>query len=135
MARAPRSTGPASPRTPDRLDQIPLAHLRSTADVLPLRDLVQLLAVPVLEAPPGLAAALTTLGCLLAELAASALRQVGNRLLAPRPLLCLLDVSLRCPALLGGRHGSPPSGCRMPTPRRFGQTAMRILAGRVAPLT
>src|SRR5215218_9744907 len=79
----------------DCLDQIPLAHLRAAGDVLVLRDLVQLLAVPILQRATGLATALATPSRLLAQLAARALRQPGDRALAFRRLLGLFDVSFR----------------------------------------
>src|SRR5919204_1776228 len=79
----------------DRLDQIPLAHLRAAGDVLVLGDLIQLLAVAILERVTCLAAPLTTTGPLLAELAARALRKPRDRALPPCRLPCLLHVSLR----------------------------------------
>src|SRR5919198_6368019 len=88
----------------DRLDQIPLAHLRAAGDVLVLGDLVQLLAIAILERMPCLAAALTTASRLLAELAARALRKPRDRALAPRRLSCLLHVSLRSLTLACRSH-------------------------------
>src|SRR5439155_3180749 len=79
----------------DRLDQIPLAHLRAAGDVLVLGELVQLLAIAILERVAGLAAALPASSRLLAELAAGALREPRDRALPPRRLLRFRDVSLR----------------------------------------
>src|ERR671930_378763 len=69
-----RSAGAA-----DRLDQIPLAHLRTAGDSLLLGDLVQLLTVAVFEGPPCLTATCASARRLLAELASRALRQMGDR--------------------------------------------------------
>ncbi len=52
-----RASAPLS----DRVDELPLAHLRAALDVLALGDLVDLLAVSVLEPVPGAAAALARL--------------------------------------------------------------------------
>src|SRR5881396_381966 len=79
----------------DRLDQIPLAHFRAAGDVLVLGDLVQLLAIAILERAAGFPPALTASSRLLAELAAGALREPRDRALPPRGLLCLPDISLR----------------------------------------
>src|SRR5206468_828871 len=86
---------PGSATLADRLDQIPLAHLRAAGDVLVLGDLVQLLAIAILERTAGLAPALTASSRLLAELAARALREPRDRALPPRRLLCLADISHR----------------------------------------
>src|SRR6266480_231574 len=64
-------------------------------DVLVLGDLVQLLAIAILERMAGLAPALTASSRLLAELAARALRQPRDRALPPRRPLCLPGISLR----------------------------------------
>src|SRR6266511_2710041 len=124
----------------DRLDQIPLAHLRTAGDVLVLGDLVQLLAIAILERAAGLAAALTASGRLLAELAARALRKPRDRALPPRRLLCLLHVLLRGPYLARRSHpahlhpvrssGSVPraDGCYSLASARTCRRARRSLA-------
>src|SRR5207237_699794 len=63
----------------DRADQIPLAHLGAAGNLLLPCEVVELLAVPVLERVPGLAAPLPPPRRLLAELAPRALRQVRDR--------------------------------------------------------
>src|SRR5947208_3763403 len=83
-------------RAADRVDQVPLPHLRAAGDAALLRDLVELLAVAVLELVTGLAAAAAAAGGLLAELAARALRQIRDRALARGGALRLLDVALGC---------------------------------------
>src|SRR5919204_4831381 len=55
-AQAPPLAG--STRPADRLDQVPFAHPRAGGDVSLLGDLVELLAVAVLERVPGAATAL-----------------------------------------------------------------------------
>jgi hypothetical protein len=96
-------------RAPDRLDQVPLAHPRSSGDVLSLGDLVELLAVSILQLPARLSAALATLRRCLP----SSLRVRFGRFaiaLSPRGALGLLDGSLRRPALSRRSHRLPP-GC------------------------
>src|SRR5438045_4183515 len=110
-----------SPRAPDRLDQVPLAHLRAARDVLALRNLVQLLAIAVLERVAGLAAAPAAARRLLPELAARALRQVSDGALTGRGAASLLDVALGGLSLLGGGHERYPLGVavlmsRIPVP-------------------
>src|ERR671934_428896 len=97
---------PGSAGLADRLDQVPLAHLRPAGDVPVLGDLVQLLTVAILQRTACLATALTTAGSLLSELAARALREARDRALPSRRLLCLPDVSLRSLYLAGRRHGA-----------------------------
>src|SRR5215208_6145847 len=91
-------------RAANRLDEVPLAHLGTTRDPLPLSDLVELLAIPVLQALPGLPAAPTSSRGLLAELPPRRLGHVRDRALATRGLLRLLDVAPRSPTLLRGGH-------------------------------
>src|SRR5919204_3435004 len=100
--RAPPTAGSARPA--DRVDQIPLAHLRAAGDVALHGDLVQLLAIAVLERVPGPTATLPTPRRLLAESAAGRSGQVGDGSLAPRRLARLLDVALCCPHLLRRCH-------------------------------
>src|SRR5437773_9896555 len=97
-----------SARLADRLDQIPLAHLRAAGDVLVLGDLVQLLAIAILERAAGLAPALTASSRLLAELAARALRKPRDRALPSCRLLSLPDASLRGPYLARRSHPTHP---------------------------
>src|SRR5207247_986773 len=99
-----------SARPADRADQVPLAHLRAAGNVLLLGDLVELLAVSLLERMPRLAAALPSLRGLLAELAAGARGQVRDRPLAPRCALGLLHVLLRGLDLFRRRHFDLPGG-------------------------
>src|SRR5919201_3943360 len=100
--------GSATPA--DRPDQIPLAHLRPPGDVSVLGDLVQLLAIAVFKRATRFSAALTSSGSLLSELATRALRELGDRALPARRLLCLLDVLLRGLHLPRRSHpGSLPS--------------------------
>src|SRR6266508_5564935 len=80
---------------PDRLDEVPLAHLRAALDALLLSELVELLAVPVLQRVTRLTAALPGSRRLLAQPPPRARRQVRDRALALRALLGLLDVLLR----------------------------------------
>src|SRR5438552_11540767 len=91
-------------RAAERPDQIPLAHLRAARDALLLRELVELLAVPVLERVARFAAAAAGLLRLLDEAAPRALRQVRDRPLLRRHLLRLLHVALRRLDLLPTCH-------------------------------
>src|SRR5437660_12119743 len=80
---------PLSMRLANRLDQVPLAHLRAAGDLLRLGDLVELLPVAVLQCLSGLAAPLAAFDSLLDEAAACLLRQMRDRPLPRRRRLRL----------------------------------------------
>src|SRR5919198_1981075 len=88
----------------DRLDQLPLAHLGAAGNPFLLRELVELLAVPVLEPVTRLAAPGPSARGLLAELAPRARRQVRNRPFLLRAFLRGLHVLLRGLDLLPRSH-------------------------------
>src|SRR5947207_12701385 len=69
-------------RFSDRLDQIPFSHRRPAGDLLFLRQLVELLAVAVLQRVSRLAAAPPAAGGLLPESASRLCRQARDRPLA-----------------------------------------------------
>src|SRR5919106_908289 len=77
----------------DRLDQVPLPHLRPPGDVLPRGHLVQVLPGAILEVTAGLSAALPRLRGLPAEIGAHRFRQLADRLLLAGGLLGALDVA------------------------------------------
>src|SRR6266516_1207069 len=104
----------------DRVDQVPLAHLRAAGDAFLLRDLVERLAVAVLQRVTGPAAALAPARSLLAQAAPSGRREVGDRSLPLRRLLRLLDVALRGLDLLPRCHGSHLRASFRERPTRFG---------------
>src|SRR5581483_2059252 len=89
---------------PQRLDQVPLPHLRAAGDVPLLRQLVELLAVAVLERGGGRTAATTPLLRLLDEAPPRPLGHVGDRALPRRRRLRLLHVALRGLDLLPRCH-------------------------------
>src|SRR5919201_4989879 len=88
----------------DCLDEIPFAHLGASGNPLTLRDLVELLAVPVLEPVARLAATLASPRGLLSELAPRRLRHPRDGALAARAALSLLHVAPGGLPLLRGRH-------------------------------
>src|SRR6184192_4015397 len=103
----------------DRVDEIPLAHLRAAGDALLLRDLVELRAVAILERVPRLAAAFPPSLRLLLQAAARTRGKMGDRPLLLRGPLRLLDVPLRRLCLLLRRHASRvPRDARAETQRR-----------------
>src|SRR4029450_2906183 len=85
-------------------DQVPLAHLRASADVPLLRHVVQLLARAVFQRAAGLAASATSRRRLAPEVTPRALGQMRDRALALRSGLRLLDVPSRSLRLLRGCH-------------------------------
>src|ERR671934_1511135 len=96
----------------ERLDQLPLAHFRAPGNSLPLRLLVELLAVTVLEPATRPTAALPAARTLLAELAARALREACDRPLFLRRRLRLLHVAFGGLHLLLRRHDRLLSLCQ-----------------------
>src|SRR5207248_8352179 len=101
----PKAGRSLSAAAADCLDQLPLAHLRAARDVAVLRELVQLLAVAILECVPGRAAAAGALASLGLEPAPRALGQMRDRPLRPRGRLRLLHVSSGCLKLACRCHG------------------------------
>src|SRR5215217_1350023 len=122
----------------DRLDEVPLAHLGATRDPLTLGDLVELLAISVLQPVSRLATAPASSRGLFAELPPRRLGHVRDGALAPRGLLRLLDVLPRGPALFRGRHLrhlrlAVSSRAAFPQPgRRNDRRAKGIRADRVS---
>src|SRR5215831_17144749 len=124
LEQAPRNACSRSLRLalPQGADQIPLAHLRATPDVALLREVVELLARPVLEGVTGAAAASTRGGSLPSEITTRALRQVRDRPLTlrrrPRPL----DVLAGGLGLFPGSHERSPSWMRSPAAYPFARS-------------
>src|SRR5919197_1585750 len=93
-----------SARLADRVDELPLPHPRAAGDVFLAGQLIELLAVAIIERVPGLASSSTALARLLLQPAPGALGQVRQGALALGGRLGLLDVLLGDPGLLGRRH-------------------------------
>src|SRR4051812_46859990 len=83
---------PASPAVADRVDELPLAHPRPSPDALLLGDLVELLAIALLQRVACLAAAAAAPSGLFLKPLAGALGKMGDRTFSGRRLLRLLDV-------------------------------------------
>src|SRR5262249_35292561 len=98
----------------ERLDQVPLAHLRAAPDVPLLRELVQLRLRPVLERVTCLAVPRAALRGLLAEVAPGGRIEVGDGALPARCGLRVADVLLRGLDLCLAGHLGLLRGLRWP---------------------
>src|SRR5437588_7315704 len=89
-------------------DEVPLAHLRATANVPFLREVVELLSRPVLEGVTGTASTTPRHRRLLSEVSPRRFGQMGDRALPRSGRLRLGYVALGGPHLLPGGHESSP---------------------------
>src|SRR5205823_2251373 len=111
----------ASAALANRIDELPLSHLRPAVDLLVLCDLVQLLPVAILQRVTGFAPAPAAAPRLFLQTPPRTLGKRGDRALLRRGALCRLDVLLGGSCLLCGRHREAPpqwlAGAALISPR------------------